>query len=150
SNPEHMLILVWNNPPKSYRDQFSREIESDCIRFEGGINDETLRLLYTGASASFFSSRYEGFGLPVLESMACGTPVITCLNSALPEVGSNAALYIDPDDVRGMADIMEAFEKKTIDRRKDLSKKCLVQAQEFTWEKTARAYLNFYKKHLEN
>ncbi len=149
SNPEHMLILVWNNPPKSYRDQFSREIESDCIRFEGGINDETLHLLYTGASASFFPSRYEGFGLPVLESMACGTPVITCRNSALPEVGGNAPLYIDPDDVRGMADIMEAFEKNTIDR-KDLSKKCLVQAAEFTWEKTARAYLNFYKMHLKN
>ncbi len=149
SDPEHMLILVWNNPPKSYKDQFSREIENDCIRFEGGINDETLHLLYAGASASFFPSRYEGFGLPVLESMACGTPVITCRNSALQEVGSNAALYIDPDDVRGMADIMKAFEKNTIDR-KDLSEKSLVHAQEFTWEKTARAYINFYKKYLEN
>jgi len=105
-------------------------------------------LLYTGLPLHF-SFRYEGFGLPVLESMACGTPVITCRNSALPEVGGNAPLYIDPDDVRGMADIMEAFEKNTIDR-KDLSKKCLVQAAEFTWEKTARAYLNFYKMHLKN
>lgn len=66
-------------------------------------DDATLRLLYAGAQALLYPSRYEGFGMPVLEAMACGCPVITCANSSLTEVGGEAAIYVDPDDPGAMA-----------------------------------------------
>ena len=71
------------------------------------LSDEELRLAYGGAEALVFPSRYEGFGLPVAEAMACGCPVITTPLSSLPEVAGDAALYVDPDDPRGL---QEAFD----------------------------------------
>ncbi len=64
-------------------------------------DDAELRLLYAGAQALLYPSRYEGFGMPVLEAMACGCPVITCANSSLTEVGGEAAIFVDPDDPGG-------------------------------------------------
>lgn len=69
-------------------------------------DDATLRLLYAGAHALVYPSRYEGFGMPVLEAMACGCPVITCANSSLIEVGGDAAIFVDPDDATGAATAM--------------------------------------------
>lgn len=67
------------------------------------VDDESLRLLYAGAHALIYASRYEGFGMPVLEAMACGCPVVTCANSSLIEVSGKAAIFVDPDDVEGTA-----------------------------------------------
>jgi hypothetical protein len=71
------------------------------------LGDEELRLAYAGAEALVFPSRYEGFGLPVVEAMACACPVITTLLSSLPEVAGDAALYVDPDDP---ASLRQAFD----------------------------------------
>lgn len=72
-------------------------------------DDATLRRLYSGAHALVYPSRYEGFGMPVLEAMACGGPVITCPNSSLVEVGGDAAIFVGPDDAEAAADALMAL-----------------------------------------
>jgi glycosyltransferase involved in cell wall biosynthesis len=145
---EHNLLLVWGKPPDDYLKEFSKEIEAGRIMFLKHVPDDFLGDLYAGASASFFPSRYEGFGLPVLESLACGTPVVTCRNSSLTEVGGGAALYVDPGDIDGMADLMRSFDRGIGFGNEHDEKACLAQAARFTWEKAASDYIAFYKASL--
>jgi len=70
------------------------------------LSDDELRAAYTGAAALLYLSRYEGFGLPILEAMACGCPVITCRNSSLPEAAGDAAIYVDADDPHALREAM--------------------------------------------
>lgn len=110
-------------------------------------SDETLRKLYNGALALTMPSLYEGFGLPVLEAMACGTPVITSNVSSLPEVAGEAALYVDP---YGADSIYGAMARLLNDHRlrEELARKGLERARQFTWEDTARKTLAVYREVL--
>ena len=146
--PSHDLVLVWNNPSSEIKDKYSKGIFAGRIHFVSGISNKELSDLYAEATATFFPSKYEGFGLPVLESMACGTPIITCNNSSLGEVGGNTALYVEPEDVATMAQWMETFENKSIDRDA-LVNACLQQAEKFTWEACALKTVEVYKKCLD-
>ena len=102
--------------------------------------------LYAGATASFFPSRYEGFGLPILESLACATPVVTCWNSSLPEVGGDLVTYVDPDDINGMTDLMRVFDAGSAVGKGHNEMSFLAHVEKFSWESTARQYLDIYKK----
>lgn len=146
-NIAHDLVLVWGNPPEEYLKELAPEIEAGRIRIVSHVDDRILRLLYCAATLSWFPSKYEGFGLPVLESMACGTPVVTCRNSSLTEAGGNAALYVDPDDVPGMADLMIEFDKGRNGYEK-LVDESLKHASHFTWDRTAEMYAAFYRANL--
>jgi glycosyltransferase involved in cell wall biosynthesis len=110
----------------------------DRVIRPGYISDSDKLALVTGAAAFVYPSRHEGFGMPVLESMACGTPVLTSTESSLPEVAGDAALLVHPDDVDGMAScINELLGDDALRTR--LAGMGLARAAAFTWERTARA-----------
>lgn len=88
------------------RPQFAAEAPVDGVRELGAVPDEHLAALYAGARAFVLPSRYEGLGLPCLEAMACGTPVVAARAGALPETCGDAALLVDPDDHDGFADAL--------------------------------------------
>jgi glycosyltransferase involved in cell wall biosynthesis len=114
------------------------------IRFLGYVADADLPALMGGALAFVYPAIYEGFGLPPLEAMACGTPVITSNRSSLPEVVGDAALLVDPNDRAHLADAMaRVVEQEPL--RKDLRERGLKRAERFTWEETARLTLRVYE-----
>jgi glycosyltransferase involved in cell wall biosynthesis len=117
----------------------------DDVAFTGFVEEEDLPALYGGALFFVYPSRYEGFGLPVLEAMGCGTPVITSKVSSLPEVAGDAAILVDPMDVEELAWRMEMLCENR-DLREELSKKGVERARLFSWEKTARETLEVYKE----
>ncbi len=136
---EHDLLLVWGNPPQSYREEFAGPIADQRIRFLQHVPDDRLADLYAGATATFFPSRYEGFGLPILESMACGTPVVTCRNSSLEEVGGDVAIYVDPDGVDEITDVMWNFDGGSILGEASVGN-LLGQADKYSWLIVANEY----------
>ncbi len=115
------------------------------VRFVGAVTDEELLWLYNGALALTYPSLYEGFGLPPLEAMACGTPVICSNTSSLPEVVGEAGLLVAPLDEDGWARAMgQVLEDETL--RQGISAKGLERVKEFSWEKAARETLAVYRK----
>lgn len=143
----HKLVIVWGNPSKDLLDEYNKEIEAQKLMFLPNISDEILRSLYNGASCTMYPSRAEGFGLPILESFACGTPVMTCRNTCLEEVGQDAAIYVGEDDVDGMVNVMNMFETGSYDLATFQERADRI-VNEFTWENTARQYVDFYMQYL--
>ncbi|WP_298815698.1 glycosyltransferase family 1 protein [Chloroflexus sp.] len=110
------------------------------VRFIGYVAEEDLPALLSGALAFIFPSLYEGFGMPVLEAMACGTPVITSAISSLPEVAGDAALLVDPRDTHAIAAaIMRLSDDPNL--RAELRARGLARARQFTWEACAQRTL---------
>lgn len=118
---------------------------SDRVVSTGMVNTGDLRVLYSNASLFVFPSRYEGFGLPVLESMACGTPVITSNTTSLPEVAGDAAVLVNPHDVDQLAEaIVRVLGDPAL--RETLRSRGLERARQFTWERSARETIAIYRE----
>lgn len=117
------------------------------VHFTGYVEEEHLPALYNGADLFVFPSLYEGFGLPVLEAMACGTPVITSNTSSLPEVAGDAAVLVDPYDVESIGHAMYAVLTQPA-LAASMSEKGMKHAAQFTWERTARETIAVYEKVL--
>ena len=114
------------------------------IIFTGYVPDEDLVKFYNAADLFVYPSIYEGFGLPPLEAMACGTPVITSNTSSLPEVVGNAGITVDPYKTDGLIDKMHKILNST-NLQDKLSKKGIERAKTFSWDKTARETWKVYE-----
>jgi glycosyltransferase involved in cell wall biosynthesis len=135
-----------------YDDIFAR-VEAlslkEKVRFAGYVSADALPYWYNAAELLAYPSLYEGFGLPPLEAMACGTPVVTSTASSLPEVVGDAALLVDPTDVEALS---VAIEKVLSDEdlRRQMQAAGLAQAQHFSWETAARGTLESYRRALRS
>jgi len=138
SKSSNKLIIVgakmwWNDELKSCFDQL--DYKEDII-FTGRKTLEELQLLYASALAFCFVPYFEGFGIPIVEAMKCGCPVITSNCTAMPEVAGDAALLVDPFQVNEISDAMILLDSNN-ELRSNLSAKGIVHAQNFSWNSTA-------------
>jgi glycosyltransferase involved in cell wall biosynthesis len=143
----HKLVITGKKGWK-YKNIFETieklNLQKDVI-FTGYVPDEDLPALYNAADLFVYPSIYEGFGLPPLEAMQCGTPVITSNTSSLPEVVGDAGIMVNPYDVDELANKM--YEVLTNDGlREELSKKGLERAKLFSWKKCAEEHLKVYEE----
>src|SRR5262245_35753986 len=144
---ELRLVIIGDNISRypGVRQAVMKSRIDNLVRFLGFVPFETLRCFYQMAAAFVFPSRYEGFGLPPLEAMACGTPVVTSNVSSLPEVVGEAALQINPENVfdiaRGIRDVLldEPLRERLMQLGPD-------RARRFSWERTAREVLEIYSE----
>jgi glycosyltransferase involved in cell wall biosynthesis len=144
--PRHTLVLAGSMMKK---DPLGRSFQknkkwNDRIRFLGLVSDEELAMLYGGSDVFVFPSLYEGFGLPPLEAMACGAPVICSGKAALPEVVGDAARLIDPENP---SDIAEAIREVLADPRlrAEMGERGLQRARLFSWDQNAQRTMDIYR-----
>lgn len=145
----YKLVVVGNffnlfSLSKKMKEILLRAEKNEKIIFKQGLDDEALVKEYNISTIFIFPSFYEGFGLPPLEAMACGTPVITSNVSSMPEVCGDAALYIDPYDSKDIANKIESLLHDENQREK-LIKKGLERVKHFTWEESAQQHLEVFK-----
>lgn len=122
---------------------------SKDVILAGFVPNEHLSLLYNGAAAFVFPSLYEGFGLPVLEAMACGTPVIAYNRSSIPEVVGDTGILVDELDTNTLADAVHGVLSNP-DLAQSKREQGLVRAKEFTWDKTVTGTIKVYEKYARN
>lgn len=145
--PDVQLLIVGKREyPYLDIETLLKELElTDRILLPGYVPDDDLPGLYNLASVSIYPSSYEGFGFPVLEAMACGTPVITSNTSSLPEVSGDAAVCIDPLNIDEIAEALSQMLRDSTLRRQYIERG-LARAAQFPWERTARQTLDIYQK----
>jgi glycosyltransferase involved in cell wall biosynthesis len=147
--PEHRLVIAGGKG--WYYATIFATVErlrlSDRVIFPGFVPEGDKPLWYSAADLFVYPSLYEGFGLPPLEAMACGTPVVVAATSSLPEVVGDAGLYIDPHDPADLADAMAALLHDS-NRRHKLREAGLRQANRFSWRKTAVQTARLYHRIL--
>lgn len=151
ANLEDVSLVIVGGKGWLYEDTFAtvrRLGLEDRVMFAGYVNDADLPAFYNLAEGFALPSLYEGFGIPPLEAMACGIPVITADNSSLPEVVGDAALLVDAEDTDGLADALTRLVSDPALRR-DLVARGLVRAARFSWERSARRLLETYTQVCE-
>jgi glycosyltransferase involved in cell wall biosynthesis len=147
--PDLKLIIIGDDlsgNPDLRRTVIRSGVQND-VRFLGFVPIEVLRTFYDAAKIFIFPSLYEGFGLPPLEAMAHGTPVVTSNISSLPEVVGNAAVLVHPENV---FEIMRALHRVLLDQplREKMKERSYRQVAKFSWEKSVRRIMNVYQEVL--
>lgn len=140
-------LVIGGKPYSSYREPEKRAAElglSESVVFRGYVAESELQTLYKNAAGFVFTSIYEGFGIPILEAMACGTPVITSNLSSMPEVAGRAALIVDPYDVAAITGAMETIASDW-NLRQRLIKNGREQVKLFSWKSSAEQTVKVYE-----
>lgn len=148
---EYTLVLAGIRNPDW--PEFEELLKDDSLRgrvfLPGYVSNEDLVIFYNHAEALVYPSLYEGFGLPPLEAMGCGTPVLSSSGGAIPEVVGKSALTFPPDSEESMREALEKFLGDP-ELREDLSRKGLQRAKKFTWKAAAQSYLDIYRELMED
>jgi len=140
--PKDFELIIAGGKGWLYDDIFAEaEKFKGRVRFLGFVPDDDLPALYSHAAMFAYPSLYEGFGLPLLEAMACGTPTLTSNVSCLPEVAAEAAVTASPYDVDSIAEGL----RHTLANRSELIKKGFARASQFKWESAARQLIDLYE-----
>jgi glycosyltransferase involved in cell wall biosynthesis len=145
--PDHRFVIAGQRGWK-YADvlrEIARPELSSRVTLLGYVSEDDLPLLYAGATAFVYPSLFEGFGLPVVEAMACGTPVLTSRTSSLTEIADGAALLVDPLDEQALAEGLVRLAEDR-DLRADLRARGLARASAFTWDRTGRETALAYRE----
>lgn len=144
SHPDMELLLVGGGPLTKLETASIPMALRSRVR-QKYVPDAQMPTVYSSAQALVFPSRFEGFGMPILEAMACGTPVIAAQASSLPEVGGDACLYFTPGHSDELISAIDAvLSSSTL--RQELSEKGLSRASTFTWAKSAKGYAEIYRR----
>lgn len=142
--PDLSLVLAGSDPGGFVSSVLGDDPAAARVRFTGRIDDDMLRALYAGATALAFPSRYEGFGLPPLEAMSFGTPVVTSKAASLPEVVGDAALLVEPGDAAGLAGALRRVVGDAAEAQR-LAAAGRARAATFSWRETAEATAAVYR-----
>ncbi len=145
-NPTPLLLtggIGWRS--EHFDDVFQKALATGYVKKIGYVSQTDLVGLYGGAKAFAFPSFYEGFGLPPLEAMACGTPVITSKSSSLPEVAGDAGILVDPWDTSALCDALIQMDEDEALRHR-LTKLGIQRAKHFSWEMSAQKLHNLCKQ----
>jgi glycosyltransferase involved in cell wall biosynthesis len=148
---EDVRLVVVGSRGWLYEGFFQRLEElalGDAVQLPGYVPDADLPAVYSGATLAAVPSHYEGFGLPVLEAMACGTPVVCSATSSLPEVGGNAARYFDPSDAEAMTDAILAVWRDSA-LQEAMRRQGLARAAQFSWQRAAAETMAVYSRILQ-
>jgi len=150
NNNNYTLLMVGNFLSNFIIDDETRELinaakSNPNIKFKNGVNDDELVQIYNESKLLVFPSFYEGFGLPVLEAMACGTAVVCSDATSIPEVGGDAVVYCDPYNVEDIKDKI-ALVLADENLQKSMRQKGVLRAKEFTWEKSAREHMRVFDR----
>jgi len=145
-NPQLVIAGHWDPRYPQARVAAERLGLGDSVRFLPGVPEADLPALYSGAELFAFPSRYEGFGLPALEALACGAPVLCCDTSSLPEVVGATALRVTPTPAALAAGLARLLADSVL--RAELREAGPRRAAQFSWPSTAEATLMVYEKHV--
>jgi alpha-1,3-rhamnosyl/mannosyltransferase len=147
-NEMHLVLAGWRGwGEKPWLKTLEEAGLTDRVHIFGYVSDEDLARLYSGATAFVYPSRYEGFGLPLLEAMACGCPVVSSNAACLPETAGSAAKYFHPDDAEELAHALDSIVEDD-KLRSDMSAAGKARAAEFTWKRSARETRDVFEKAL--
>ncbi len=144
--PEVRLVCTWHPFSEQEKAMLRQEgIEDKVLQFSA--SEEQMKSLYAHALFYVFPSLYEGFGMPILEAMAMGCPVVLANASCVPEIAAEAGEYFDPNGIGDMADAMSRVTESD-DLRESLRQKGAVRVADFSWDKCARKHIEVYKSLL--
>jgi glycosyltransferase involved in cell wall biosynthesis len=151
--PSDLFLVLTGNSTYSYSVlddlKIDKTVKEKIVITGKHIDDKDLAAIYSNARCFFFMSRYEGFGLPVLEAMQCGAPVVTANTTSLPEVVGDAGIMLAPDDEEALCDAMNTMHINT-DMRDKFAQLGFERAKQFSWQRCAQEYADIFKTISKN